>query len=51
MGINLQSDLTSEDIRECSQKFEMTLMLFSEACGKMIHEKNPEAKNLMTLSL
>jgi hypothetical protein len=24
---------------------------FSEAWGKMIHEKKPEAKNLVTLSL
>jgi hypothetical protein len=29
----------------------MTLMLFSGAWGKMIYEKNPAAKNLVTLSL
>jgi hypothetical protein len=29
----------------------MTLKLFSGAWGKMIHEKNPEEKNLVTLSL
>jgi hypothetical protein len=29
----------------------MTLMLFSGAWGKMIHEKKPEAKKLVTLSL
>jgi hypothetical protein len=33
------------------KKFEITLMLFSEAWRKMIHEKKPEAKNLVTLSL
>jgi hypothetical protein len=33
------------------EKFGMTLMLFSGAWGKMIHEKKPEAKNLVTLSL
>jgi hypothetical protein len=27
-------------LREFSKKFEMTLMLFSGAWGKMIHEKN-----------
>jgi hypothetical protein len=26
-------------------------MLYSEAWGKMIHEKKPEAKNLVTLPL
>jgi hypothetical protein len=33
------------------KKFEMTQMLFSWAWGKMIHEKKPEAKNLVTLFL
>ncbi len=33
-----------------SEKFEMTLALFSGAWGKMIHEKS-EANNLVTLSL
>jgi hypothetical protein len=28
------------------KKFEMTLMLNSGAWGKVIHEKNPEAKNI-----
>jgi hypothetical protein len=37
--------------REFSKKFEMTLMLFSGARGKVIHEKKSEAKNLTTLSL
>jgi hypothetical protein len=36
---------------EFSKKFEMTLMFFSGAWGKVIHEKKPEAKNLVTLSL
>jgi hypothetical protein len=29
----------------------MILMLLSGAWGKVIHEKKPEAKNLVTLSL
>jgi hypothetical protein len=33
------------------EKIETTLMLFSGAWGKMIHEKKPEAKNLVTLFL
>jgi hypothetical protein len=32
------------------RKFEITVMLSSEAWGKMIYEKKPEAKNLVTLS-
>jgi hypothetical protein len=28
----------------------MTLMLFAGAWGEMIHEKKPDAKNLVTLS-
>jgi hypothetical protein len=32
------------------EKFEVTQMLFSGAWEKMIHEKKPEAKNLVTLS-
>jgi hypothetical protein len=39
------------NIREFSKKFEMILMLLSWAWGKVIHEKKPEAKNLVTLSL
>jgi hypothetical protein len=31
--------------------FEMTLMLFSGAWGKVINEKKPDTKNLVTLSL
>jgi hypothetical protein len=31
--------LTCKYLREFSKKFEMTLMLFSGALGKMIHEK------------
>ncbi len=33
-----------------SKKFQMTLLLFSGAWGKVIHEK-PKAKNLVTMSL
>jgi hypothetical protein len=29
----------------------MIQMIISKACGKMIHEKKPEGKNLVTLSL
>ncbi len=32
--------LTCEYLREVSKKFKMTLMLFSGAWGKVIHEKN-----------
>jgi hypothetical protein len=32
-----------------SKKFEITLMLFSGGLGMMSYEKNPEAKNLVTL--
>jgi hypothetical protein len=38
-------------LREFSKTFEKTLMLYSGACGKMIHKKIPEAKTLVTLSL
>jgi hypothetical protein len=33
------------------KKFKITLLLYSGAWRKMIPEKKPEAKNLMTLSL
>ncbi len=33
-----------EYLRECSKKFEMTLMLFSGAWGKVVHEKNLKKK-------
>jgi hypothetical protein len=42
---------TGGALREFSKKLKMTLMLFSGAWGKMIHEKKPEANNLVTLSL
>ncbi len=42
--------LTCEYLREFSKNFEMNLMLLSGAWGKVIHEKKPEAKNLVTLS-
>jgi hypothetical protein len=41
--------MTCKYLREVSKKFEKTPLLFSGAWGKMIHEKKPEAKNLMTL--
>jgi hypothetical protein len=46
IGVNA---LTCEYLREFSKKFEMTLMLFSGAWEKVIHEKKPEAKNLVSL--
>jgi hypothetical protein len=33
------------------KKFETVLMGYSGAGGKLLHEKKPEAKNLVTLSL
>ncbi len=43
--------LTCEYLHKCLKNFEMTLMLFSRAWWKMIHEKNMKEKNLMTLAL
>ncbi len=43
--------LTCEYLREFLKKFEMILRLLSGTWGKVIHEKKPEAKNLVTLSL
>jgi hypothetical protein len=36
--------LTGEYLREFSKKFEMTLLFFSGAWGKVIHEKNLKQK-------
>jgi hypothetical protein len=36
--------LICEYLREFSKKFEMTLLLFSGAWGKVIHEKNLKQK-------
>jgi hypothetical protein len=36
--------LTCEYLREFSKKFELTLMLFLEAWGKVIHEKKTLSK-------
>jgi hypothetical protein len=44
-------DTGGTNLREFSDKIEITLMLFTEAWGKVIHEKKPEAKNPVTLSL
>jgi hypothetical protein len=43
--------LSCEYLREFSEKFETTLMVYSRAWGKLIHEKKPEVENLVTLSL
>ncbi len=39
--------LSCEYLREFSKKFETVLMEYSGAGGKLIHEKKPEAKNLV----
>ena len=36
--------LSREYLREFSKKFEMTVLLYSDACGKLIHEKNQKSK-------
>jgi hypothetical protein len=40
-----------EPLRKFSKKFEMALMAYSGAWGKLIHEKKTKVENLMTLSL
>ncbi len=40
-----------EYLHEFSNKFETVLMEYSGDGEKLIHEKKPEAKNLLTLSL
>jgi hypothetical protein len=44
-------DLRIPYLSEFLKKFETILMEYSGGMGKMIHEKKPEAKNLVTLSL
>ncbi len=39
------------DPRECAKKFEMTLMLFPGAWGKIIHEKKLKQKSHDTVPL
>ncbi len=43
--------LSREYLREFSKKFEMAVVVYSDAWGKLIHEKKPEVENLVTLSL
>ncbi len=43
--------LTCEYLREFSEKFEMTLMLYSGASGKVIHEKTWSKKSRETVPL
>jgi hypothetical protein len=43
--------LTCKYLREFSKKISLVLMGYSAAGEKLIHEKKPEAKNLVTLSL
>ncbi len=43
--------LTCEYLREFSKKFELTLMLFSGAWGKVIHEKTLSKKSRDTVPL
>ncbi len=47
--LHLQT-LSCEYLREFLKKFETTLMVYSGAWGKLIHEKT-EVENLVTLSL
>jgi hypothetical protein len=37
-----------EYLHEFSNKMEMTLLVYSGTWGKLIHEKKPEVKNLVT---
>jgi hypothetical protein len=46
--VHLDLQISPQNFRK---KFEMNLILFSGAWGKMIHEKKPEAKNLVIMSL
>ncbi len=41
--------LTCRYLCDFLKKFKMTIILFSGAWGKIIHEKEPEAKNLVPL--
>ncbi len=43
--------LNCEYLREFSKKIETALMVYSRAWGKLIHEKKPEAENLLALFL
>jgi hypothetical protein len=36
--------LSREYLREFSKKFEMAVMVYSDAWGKLIHEKNQKSK-------
>jgi hypothetical protein len=36
--------LSREYLREFSEKFEMAVVLYSDAWGKLIHEKNQKSK-------
>jgi hypothetical protein len=36
--------LSCEYLRECLKKFEMAIMVYSGAWGKLIHEKNQKQK-------
>jgi hypothetical protein len=38
------STLSREYLREFSKKFEMAVMVYSDAWGKLIHEKNQKSK-------
>jgi hypothetical protein len=45
VSLILVGTLTCGDLREFLEKFEMTLKLFSQAWGKMIHKKNLKQKS------
>jgi hypothetical protein len=41
---HLPCTLSREYLREFSKKFEMAVMVYSHAWGKLIHEKNQKSK-------
>jgi hypothetical protein len=43
--------MSCEYLPEFLNKFETALMIYSGAWGKLVHEKNHEVENLVTLSL
>jgi hypothetical protein len=47
----IKTFMIEDFFRKFSKKFEMALMAYSWAWGKLIHEKKPKVENLMTLSL
>jgi hypothetical protein len=42
--LKIFSTLSREYLQEFSKKFEMSVMVYSDAWGKLIHEKNQKSK-------